>query len=101
MNSTKARGKTGETQLVLESVLDVSHARPLYAQFERALARAAPIVLDAGQVERIDTAAMQVLSVFQQSAHERGIALRWSGASHAIEQADRLLGLGLFGGGQA
>ncbi len=79
-------------------MLDVAHARALYTQLGQALDQAIPIILDIGQVVRVDTAAMQVLTVFQRAARDRGIQLQWSGTSRALVEADRLLGLGLLDG---
>lgn len=88
----------GKTHVRFEPVLDAAHARGLHTQLGRALEQAIPIVLDIGQVARVDTAAMQVLTVFQQAARDRGIPLQWSGASRALQEADRLLGLNLLDG---
>lgn len=51
------------------------------------------IVLDGGAVERIDTAALQLLVMFQRELGARNSALRWSGTSDALNDAAALLGL--------
>jgi phospholipid transport system transporter-binding protein len=64
----------------------------LKAELQGALGAAA-IVLDGRAVERIDTAALQLLVLFQRELAARGNALRWSGTSEALDEAAALLGL--------
>jgi phospholipid transport system transporter-binding protein len=51
------------------------------------------IVLDGGQVERVDTAALQLLLLFRRELDARGGTLVWHGASDALNEAAGLLGL--------
>lgn len=97
-SARKTQDQQGKAQLRLDPVLDVSRARRLHAQLSEAMEQAIPIELDVGQVVRVDTAALQILTVFQRAAHDRGIRLHWSGESRALQEADRLLGLNLFEG---
>jgi phospholipid transport system transporter-binding protein len=54
---------------------------------------ASAIVLDGGQVERVDTAALQLLVVFRRELDARGGTLAWQGTSSALSEAAGLLGL--------
>lgn len=54
---------------------------------------AGDIVLDGRAVERIDTAALQLLTLFQREVKARGSTLSWCGASDALNEAAGLLGL--------
>jgi anti-anti-sigma regulatory factor len=49
--------------------------------------------LDAGAVERVDTAALQLLAAFRRDAAAKGHDTRWLGASEALHEAAGLLGL--------
>ena len=51
------------------------------------------IVLDGRAVERADTAALQLLTLFQRELQARGNSLSWCGASDALNEAAGLLGL--------
>ncbi|MFC5436770.1 lipid asymmetry maintenance protein MlaB [Rhodanobacter umsongensis] len=51
------------------------------------------IVLDGGQVERVDTAALQLLVLFRRELDARGGTLGWHGTSDALNEAAGLLGL--------
>ena len=51
------------------------------------------IVLDGRAVERTDTAALQLLTLFQREVKARGSSLSWCGASDALNEAAGLLGL--------
>ena len=59
------------------------------------------LALDAGQVEQVDTAAMQVLAGFCRHLHEQGAPMRWHAVSPAVQEAAHLLGLDSLFGGQA
>jgi len=49
--------------------------------------------LDGGAVERVDTAALQLLAVFRREAAARGVAVAWAGASAALHDGAARLGL--------
>jgi len=51
------------------------------------------IDLDGRAVERVDTAALQLLTLFRREVDARGVALNWMGASVALDEAAGLLGL--------
>ncbi len=52
------------------------------------------IVLDGQAVERIDTAALQLLTLFRREMTTRGGTVSWRGPSVALHEAADLLGLG-------
>lgn len=101
MDSVRAKRRAGETKLVLDSILDVSRAQALYRTLDQALGQSAPIVMDGSRVERVDTAAVQMLAAFGRAAHERGLKLKWQAPSAALRQAVDLLGLGAMCGFEA
>ena len=51
------------------------------------------IVLDAQALERIDTAALQLLVLFRRELEQHGGALAWRGANEVLREAAALLGL--------
>ncbi|MEO7053025.1 MAG: STAS domain-containing protein [Rhodanobacter sp.] len=51
------------------------------------------IMLDAGRVERIDTAALQLLVLFRRELEGQGGKLRWRGVNPVMSEAASLLGL--------
>ena len=64
----------------------------LMAELLRALDERA-IVLDGEAVERIDTAALQLLALFRREVATRGGSVRWREPSGALHDAASLLGL--------
>lgn len=81
------------TQIVCEAMLDISSASELHARLLDALAAGRPVSLDGADVERADTAALQVLTAFFQDARTKNIAVTWSSASDALARSAALLGL--------
>lgn len=57
------------------------------------LAHREPVAIDVGGVERIDTAAMQVLCAFVRDRQASGGQVRWIGQAPGFAAAVRLLGL--------
>ena len=51
------------------------------------------VVLDAANVERIDTAALQLLCAFVRDRQARGHKVQWQGTSTALQEAADLLAL--------
>jgi anti-anti-sigma regulatory factor len=70
----------------------IAEAPALKAVLQAALDTPA-VTLEAGAVERIDTAALQLLAVFRREATVRGVAVTWSGAGGALRDGAARLGL--------
>jgi phospholipid transport system transporter-binding protein len=79
------------TMICCSPELDISGAQDLYDKLQTALGAQCPVVLDATQVERVDTAVLQMLCAFMRDAQASGIAVQWRQPSPALENAARLL----------
>ena len=86
-------GSKAETTLVFDSALDIAGAAKLHAQLVHALVANRPVVLDTAKVERVDTAALQVLTAFFKDAGAQNLTIQWKDPTQAIKTAARLLGL--------
>lgn len=73
----------------LPAELSIAHLEPLRAELALAAATAAPIVLSAAAVERVDTAALQLLCALVVAGH----AVQWQSPSARLVQAAELLGV--------
>jgi anti-anti-sigma regulatory factor len=65
----------------------------LQAELVAALERGDGVALDASAVERVDTAALQLLVLLRRELTSRDGTLAWRGASAAFNEAAGLLGL--------
>lgn len=83
----------GVTHLLFSTILGVAQARALHAQLDQALTQPLPLVLDAGRVEQVDAAAMQVLAGFHRQLRVQGTVMHWHAVSRPLRQACQLLGL--------
>ena len=81
------------TVISCEECLDISLAQDLYGRLQQALEAKRPVVIDAGQVTRADTAVLQLLCAFFQDVQASGMEVQWQQSSPALENAARLLGL--------
>lgn len=82
----------GPTMVVLPPDCRMGALAGLKAELEGAAAANA-IVLDGQAVERVDTAALQLLVMFRRERDAHGGALAWHGASDVLNEAAGLLGL--------
>ncbi|UJJ50158.1 MULTISPECIES: STAS domain-containing protein [Rhodanobacter] len=83
----------GAAAVVLPADCRIAAQAALKTQLLGALEHGASVVLDASQVERVDTAALQLLVLLRRELQARGGALDWRGASEAFNEAAGLLGL--------
>jgi len=82
----------GSAMVALPADCRMSTQGGLMAELLRALDEHA-IVLDGQAVERIDTAALQLLALFRREVNTRGGTVSWRGPSVALHEAANLLGL--------
>ena len=93
----------GTTRLVLPAAVDIEGAESLLARCREAVAGAGAgaLSIDAGGVENVDTAGLQILIATRVALVEAGGELRWERVSPALAEAARLAGaagvLGLDG----
>ncbi|HHI94778.1 MAG TPA: STAS domain-containing protein [Gammaproteobacteria bacterium] len=74
-------------------VLDISGVAEFHAHCLEALGTQKTLILNASQVDRADTAALQVLSAFIQNANAQQQTVQWESPSEALCQSAALLGL--------
>lgn len=95
MGNNKARAvaaTSGPVRVALPADCRIADLPAVKAELQAALA-APSAELDASAVERVDTAALQLLAVFRREAASKGLAVAWTGASAALCDAAALLGL--------
>jgi len=88
----KAKTDKADARVALPADCRIADLATLKAALEAALSAPAA-ALDGGAVERIDTAALQLLTVFRREAAARGVAVEWLGASEVLRDGAARLGL--------
>lgn len=89
--STKKKPAT--TKIDCGDSVDITMAKQWKEKLLKALELEKPIVLQAKKLARIDTAGLQLMSVFIQNAKAEGLAVEWKDASPALINAAKLTGL--------
>ena len=79
--------------IVLASNCNVKDAGELKQSLCHYLDDGAPVALDVGKVERVDTSTMQLLCAFVRDRTARDRKVEWIGDSLVIRDAARLLGV--------
>lgn len=94
VETSAAAAGTDDAAAVVELPADCRLAAQavLKARLEEVLHRG-EIVLDVEGLERVDTAALQLLVLFRRELESQGGALRWRGANAVLSEAAGLLGL--------
>ena len=90
---TETVSSDAEMLLECNDVLDVSVVSDFKALLHQASGQNSPIVLDASQLERVDGAALQLMTAFFLEAQESGLSVAWRGPSEALQYAADLTGL--------
>lgn len=81
-----------EARVSMPADCRIAEVGALHAQLCGAL-ESSQIVLDGTTVDRVDTAALQLLVVFQREAKKRERQLQWAGTSAPLYDAASQLGL--------
>jgi chemotaxis protein CheX len=83
----------GSVRLCLLPSMDLRAATPFKAALDDALGQALPLVVDAGQVERMSTACIQILIAFVTAAGKAGLGVTFRRPSVSFITAFESLGL--------
>lgn len=71
----------------------IDDAAAAYRCLDEALTRGRPILLDAIDLARIDTAGAQLLAIFCLTARQRGLGPQWRGISPTLREVADQMGL--------
>jgi ABC-type transporter Mla MlaB component len=88
-----APAAASQPMIVLASNCNVKDAAELKQSLCLHLDQAAPVTLDVGSVERVDTSTMQVLCAFVRDRSAQQRKVEWLGDSRVVGDAARLLGV--------
>jgi ABC-type transporter Mla MlaB component len=83
----------GELSIDCGEVVDISTVNELYQQLNGVLEQDGPVNLNAGAIERIDTAALQMFVCFIQEVKRRHREVHWQTPSEALLRSANYLGL--------
>lgn len=88
-----AKRQEDKTRISFGPVLDVASSSELKKQLGKVFRRKSPFELDGSAIERVDTAALQVLLAFARESRDRKKELEWSEVSETLMNASTLLGI--------
>lgn len=80
-------------RLLLDETLDISIINDLYNKLKDSTQQADAVEIDAGKVQRIDTATLQLLYSWYAAEKNKGTKISWKNTSGPFYQSARLLGL--------
>mgnify|MGYP006137257901 CR=1 FL=1 len=95
--ATSSKGGTRKSRqnatIRLPAELGMEGMRDLYAQLLACVDSAAPVTLEAGEVQRVHGAALQLFCSFFRDRGRAGRETRWNQPTDALRSAAALLGL--------
>tara|TARA_R110001592_G_scaffold38315_2_gene126478 strand:- start:19204 stop:19479 length:276 start_codon:yes stop_codon:yes gene_type:complete len=77
----------------LDGVLNIARVEALHAEFEVLEKKPEPLIINASNVSRVDTAVLQLLVSLFRSLFSLNINVEWAGVSEEFKAAAKLLGL--------
>ena len=77
----------------LEGVVNIAKVEALHHEMESLLEHASPTTINASEVSRADTAALQLIASFFKSMSAAGAAVSWGDVSEELSAAAKLAGL--------
>jgi ABC-type transporter Mla MlaB component len=84
------------TDITLGDSLTIAQVGDLYAQLLASLAEEQAVNIDISNIERVDTAALQLLYGYQRDGHAQGLVIIWSNPSKVFCDAVDILGIRPF-----
>lgn len=85
--------ETEATIVNLKGQLDIGGCVELYERLEQAIGEGRPVRIDATAVERVDTAALQLLVAAFRECQSRGLPIAWSSTSEVLCRNAATIGL--------
>ena len=82
-----------DAKLKLEGVVNIAKADALHHEMEEILTKNSATVIDASELQRIDTAVLQLLASFMKSMSAANLSVSWGGVTDELIAAAKLLGL--------
>ncbi|KZY31200.1 MULTISPECIES: lipid asymmetry maintenance protein MlaB [unclassified Oleiphilus] len=82
-----------EAAIELEGVVNIAKVESLHHEMEEILKLASPTVISAGEVSRVDTAALQLFASFFTSMRTAEAEVSWGSVSEELQAAAKLAGL--------
>ena len=84
------------TNIDCGEILDISSIQDMYSRFRAAIEAEQAVMVDVSKIEHIDTAALQLLCVFNQEAQTKNIDIQWQQPSEILSNAVEMSGLGEY-----
>jgi len=93
-NESSNKCDNGGKVLILEESLDITVINEFYNKLKKLLSeKDSPIAIDARNLKRIDTSALQLLCAWFRETRNNNIPVVWKNADGILKQSARLLGL--------
>ena len=90
--ATAAKSENSDNVFTIQATQDISTVTTIHSELKELLTNE-KVILDGGQVERIDGASLQLLYAFIVEAKDKNVEVSWSSVSDTLENSAKLLGM--------
>ena len=90
---TDSKQEEQSLEIAADNCLDITIVHELHGKLCKALIAQSPVTINASQVERVDTAALQMLYAFFRDCDAEGSEVKWKQPSEALCSVARILDL--------
>lgn len=94
--TAKKRKTLKPIEFVLDETIDLSSITRFYDQLNKLLGTSKPVIINSCQVKKIDTAAVQLISIWFSSATRNNIDVKWKNIDGVFFNTVKKLGLTKF-----
>lgn len=91
--SDDSKNEKNALNFALGEVIDISMVNSLYDALKILLNESNHIIIDAGAVKRLDTAAMQLILCWYKESQNRKISVTWKNINGVFTNSAKLLGM--------
>ena len=91
--ATKSGTVTPSAEYTLNESVDITYINKFYEDLKKLLGSAKTIIVDTGNLKRVDTAGMQLLCCWFLEAQKKGIEVTWKNTQGTFANSAKLLGL--------
>lgn len=90
--TSKTKKGSDDTIFKIQAVQDISSVTAIHSELKELLSND-KVIIDGGDVERIDAASLQLFYSFNEQAREKGVDIEWRSPSDILRGNAKLLGM--------
>lgn len=92
-SNSKSKNKNEEVEYLLNENIDITMINSFYDELKTLLTKSSVIIINAQEVKRLDTSAIQLICSWYTEATSKGIDVKWKNIDGVFYNSVKLLGV--------